>query len=310
MKPIFSVIINMIITFILIAILNIISLVTSLNQDLIGLPTYAITILLGGITTSVSTRNKIRYSVYYGIGFAVIYGLMKGYSLNLLIIPLFAGMGGYIAKNDKDNIKYLINHKLRGNYREFFIKLFKRNKNVLIVSASIFFISAIVGIVGPYFSPSLNSYLTQLNNYTAIAKDFPISTTQLFLYNSAFLVLAYYIKGLFLGIFTITILIVTGMRYGFLIAKTPLVIFTYGIFSITSYILAGAAGFKLLITAINIIWEGIHIKRDKLILEQFDKVLDGNYLKFRDSITLITISIFLIFIASIIEISITVPLLN
>ena len=54
--------------------------------------------------------------------------------------------------------------------------------------------------------------------------------------------------------------------------------------------------------------DSIGIQNDIPINDQINKVLDVNYLKFKDSVILLVIAIFLLFIAAIIEANITAPL--
>ena len=54
--------------------------------------------------------------------------------------------------------------------------------------------------------------------------------------------------------------------------------------------------------------EFIGIQNDRPINEQINHLLNVNYLRFRDSVILIFIAIFVLFIAAIIEANITVPL--
>ena len=52
----------------------------------------------------------------------------------------------------------------------------------------------------------------------------------------------------------------------------------------------------------------IGLENDNPINDQVNRILEVNYLRFRDSVILITIAIFVLFIAAIIEANITVPL--
>ena len=62
-----------------------------------GILNFFIFILGGGIVIWVSTENKVKYSLYYGIISLVIFGFFLD-NLIIVIIPIFAGIGGVIAK--------------------------------------------------------------------------------------------------------------------------------------------------------------------------------------------------------------------
>lgn len=273
-------------------------------------------VLCGGIATWFSTENKARYGVYYGLLFALIFGFFTHTIIGLLILsPIFAGIGGVIAKNEKNTIKSLLNNKFQVNYKSFFINLYKRNKIVLIVSLTIFFVSVLISGIGPYLSSSFNQFITNLMiNYLSAVANIGIKTTlAIFLHNSNVAFFSLYIGGLFFGISSIMELVYIGFINGFIFVKYPftmIYILPHGIFEVSSYIIAGAAGFKLLSTALNIIWGGIHIKRSMSIDEQFNRVLSRNYLRFRDSLVLIVIAIVLLFIAAIIEANISMAFGN
>jgi len=108
-------------------------------------------------------------------------------------------------------------------------------------------------------------------------------------------------------------LVFIGLINGFQFVKYPFLlvyILPHGIFEISSYIIATAAGFKLLSTALHIIWGLLHIRRSTPLVEQINKVFGGNYLRFRDSLILFVIAIVLLFIAAIIEANVSMKLGN
>jgi stage II sporulation protein M len=300
MKPILSIFFTLIITVIL---LNILHVFFDLNAYSNLLPFLVVYILCGGLVTWISTENRIRYSLYYGIIFAAIYGVFTNYFMTLMV-PVLAVMGGYIAKNEKGTVKSLLNNKFQGKYKSFFINLYKRNKIFLIASAVIFFAFLIIGGIGPYLSSSFNHFMTNSTiHYLSVITSIkpPLS---IFLTNSTTAFLYMYIGGISFGIISTIELAQLGLINGFLIVKYPFIIFyllPQGIFEFLSCIIAVAAGFKLLSTVINIIWNGIHIKRDKSISKQISGILNVNYLKFRDSIILIVIAIALLAIAAILK---------
>ena len=321
MRPILSIFSALIITLLLFLGTGYLShFDTSLN----GFPFFAFVFLGGMITTWFSMENKIRYSIYYGIIFVVWYGFFYNlFSLNHFIIlivililnSIIAGMGGTLAKNEKNAIKNLLNNKFRGKYNCFFINLYKRNKRVLTASLIIFFASVLIGGAGPYLSSSFNHFMTNfmINYLSTIEHMGKLTTLYIFVNNSNVAFFTMYIGGILFGITSIIGLAEAGLVIGFTVFKYPFTIFyllPHGIFELSSYIIATAAGFKLLSTALSIIWKGIHIKRDNLIVEQVNKILSANYMKFRDSITLFVIAIVLLFIAAIIEAHISLALGN
>ncbi len=314
MRPILSIFSALIVSILLLLCMTYLSL--SFNIYLEGFPFFAVIFLGGIIATWFSTKNKTRYSIYYGVIFAVIYGFFSAKLLiALILIPLLATMGGSIAKNEKNTIKNLINNKFQGNYKNFFIDLYKRNKIVLMASLIIFFASVVIGGAGPYLSGSFNQFITNLmiNYLSNLTHLTNVNTLSIFLNNSNIAFLYMYIGSIFFGISSIIELIFIGLFNGFTFVKYPFTLFyllPHGIFEVSSYIIAAAAGFKLLSTVMNIIWKGIHIKRDNPIGEQVNKILSINYLKFRDSLTLIVIAIILLIIAAIIEVNISKALGN
>lgn len=317
MKPILSIFSALIITILLFLGMGYLS---HFNISLNGFPFFAIVFLGGMMATWFSMGNKIRYSVYYGIIFAVWYGFFYDLlSLNHFIILILnimvAGMGGTIAKNEKNTIKKLLNSKFRGKYKSFFVNLYKRNKKVLTVSLIIFFASVIIGGLGPYLSSSFNHFMTNfmINYLSIIERIGKLTTLYIFVNNSNVAFFTMYIGGILFGITSIIGLAESGLVLGFAVFKYPFTIFyllPHCIFELSSYILATAAGFKLLSTALSIIWNGLHIKRDNSVVKQVNNILSANYMKFRDSLTLFVLAIVLLFIAAIIEAHISLALGN
>lgn len=134
----------------------------------------------------------------------------------------------------------------------------------------------------------------------------------IFVYNSSSAVLYFYLGGLSFGILSTITVVKLGIMNGVWFFKYPLLSIFYllphAIFEVTGYLIATAAGYKLLITAINIVKQMFSIKRESSIIEQFNGVLDDNYFDFRDTLVLFLFAIILLIIASIIEANITVPL--
>lgn len=100
MKPVLSILLALIITILLF--ICEICLDITLNIYL-GSFTLFLFILGGGIVTWFATDKKIKYSLYYGVIFAVIGFLFEGL-FALILIPILAVIGGFLAKMaDKDN---------------------------------------------------------------------------------------------------------------------------------------------------------------------------------------------------------------
>lgn len=139
-----------------------------------------------------------------------------------------------------------------------------------------------------------------------------MTTLSIFLNNSTNIILIYYIGGISFGIISIFHLVRDALVFRFISVNDPIdtifYILPHGIFEFSGIIIATAAGFKLLITAMNIIGGGLHIKKDRALARQINSILRANYLKFRDSLILFIIAIILIFIAAIIEANISIPL--
>jgi len=318
MRPILSIFLSLITTILLFIGIGYLSQLLDVSFE--GFPFFVVIFLGGVIVTWFSTGNKIRYSIYYGVIFAVVNGffynfLSLSFFISLILISIIAGMGGSIAKNEKNTLKNLFNNKFRGKYKSFFINLYKRNKKVLIASLIIFFVFVLIGGVGPYVSNPFDSLMTDLiGNYLSILERLAkLTTLSLFVNNSNNAFFDEYIYGIFFGITSAIDLAFLGIINGFTFVKYPIMIFyilPHAIFEVPSAIIAVAAGFKLSITTLNIIWDGLHIKRDNPISEQVNGILSAHYLKFRDSLTLFIIAIILLVIAAIIEANFSIEIGN
>ena len=316
MRPILSIFLALITTILLFLGMGYLSQSFDVSFD--GFPLFAVIFLGGAITTWFSTENKMRYSAYYAVIVAVVYKFSFNFlfmSYFILLSLIIAGMGAAIAKNEKNTIKNLLNNKFQGKYKNFFMNLYKRNKRVLIASLIIFFAFVLIGGIGPYLSSSFNHLMTDLiGNYLSILERMAkLNTLSLFINNSNNAFVTAYIYGIFFGITSAIDLIYLGIINGFTIVKYPIMIFyllPHALFEIPAYIIAAAAGFKLSITTLNIIWDGLHIKKDNPVGGQVNKILSVNYLKFRDSLTLFIIAIFLLVIAAIIEANISIVIGN
>jgi stage II sporulation protein M len=317
MKPVLSILSALLITVVPFIILFDIGIIYSVHIISLLFLFIIFTILGGGISTWFSNENRIKYSLYYGLISLIISGIILQLFFNssyyiYLLAPIFGGIGGLIAKNEKDTIKNVLNNRLKRNYKNSFINLYKRNKIVLSASLAIFLISMIIGSVGPLLSSSFHHYMINLtiDYFTTIRGDSP-TTLSLFLNNSTLAFLYLYVGGFGFGIISTLELIKIGLLTSFISVEYPisiLYVLPHGIFELSGYIIATAAGFKLLNIAVSMIRDFINIKNDEPVDEQVNKILDVNYLRFRDSIILVVIAIFILFIAAIIEANITVPL--
>ncbi len=277
----------------------------SLNLVSDSIPFIVLVFLGGVISTWYSTGVKIKYSVYYGLILVLIYGFYFGLGNHLLTMVVFfliAAMGGYTAKNEKD----LWENKSIINYKTFFINLYKRNSSVLIASSTIFFVSALVGGIYPFISVSFHHFIVNfmIVYLSALVHMGHVNTLSIFLNNSTIAVLNLYIYGLFFGIPPTIGLIETGLIIGFSFFQYPFTIFyilPHGVLESAGYIVASAAGFKLLITALNMLMDVSDIEKSKSLDEQIFSILDMHYLKFRDSLILVGIAIVLLVVAAVIE---------
>jgi len=317
MKPILSIISALLVTVIPFFILFDIGLISGIHFISLIFLFIIFMVIGGGISTWFSNENKIRYSLYYGLIslflFGIILQLYFGNSYYMyLLAPIFAGFAGVIAKNEKDNIKNILNNMSNVNYKSFFVNLYNRNKIFLNSSIVIFLVSIVVGGVGPFLSGSFHNYMINLtlNYFPEIRGDNP-TTFAIFLNNSTLAFLYLYIGGFGFGIISTLQLIKIGLLTSFISVKYPysiLFLLPHGIVELSAYVIATAAGFKLLSIPIIMIRDSIGIQNDIPINDQINKVLDVNYLKFKDSVILLVIAIFLLFIAAIIEANITAPL--
>jgi uncharacterized membrane protein SpoIIM required for sporulation len=317
MKPILSIVTALFVTIIPFFILFDIGLLFSINPISLIFLFVTFMIIGGGISTWFSNDNKIIYSVYYGLISLIICGIIiqlyfgNSYYMYLLA-PFVAGSAGVIAKNERKNIKIELNNISNIDYKRFFSDLYKRNKIFLNASIVIFLASLIAGSVGPLLSGSFHNFMINLtlNYFSNIRGDNP-TTFAIFLNNSTLAFLYLYIGGFGFGIISTLQLTKIGLLTSFISIEYPysiLFLLPHGIFELSAYIIATAAGFKLFSISISMIRGFIDLKNDIPINDQVDKILDVNYLKFKDSMILILIAIFILFIAAIIEANITVPL--
>ena len=271
----------------------------------------------GGLSTWLSDGTRIRYSMYYGFICLILSGIILqvyyGNTYHMyLLAPIFALFAGVITKNEKDKIKILLNNRSNVSYRGLFVNLYTRNKIFLNVSILIFLGSLIMGSVGPFISASFHNYMVNLtlNYFSDIKGDSP-TTLSIFLNNSTLAFIYLYIGGFGFGIISTLQLIKIGLLTSFISVEYPysiIFLLPHGIFELSAYVIATAAGFKFLSVSIGMIKGFIDLKEDTPINDQVNKIINDNYLKFRDSILLLVIAIIILFIAAIIEANISVPL--
>jgi|WetSurMetagenome_2_1015567.scaffolds.fasta_scaffold165550_1 stage II sporulation protein M len=211
-----------------------------------------------------------------------------------------------------------LKHPLQNKYYRFFSELYNRNKKFIIISAGVYFISLIIGLFVGYFVTSpIENFLTSLvKSDRQFVTENGISTASIFFHNlqSIFLTFA----GGILVIITPSILFFNGFIYGSflgffasnhhiiggkvssvgLLNPTNFIIYTlpHGIFEISGFIIAGAAGFRITATIITLIMK--------------DTPLSDHYGELKDAIALFAIAVILILIAAVIEANFSLSLGN
>ena len=199
-------------------------------------------------------------------------------------------------------------------YNDYFKGLYNRNKKFLIISAAFYFLALFIGLLIGYFLPSsIEPFLLSIiRTDRMFVRQNGISTLSILTHNlySVFLT---YVGGI-IGIITAAILFLNGFTYGSFLGYlssnhqiastignvTPALYIIYtvphGVFEITGFIIAGAAGFRLTIAIVDML--------------RSDSLVSDHYWEFKDSIAMLGISIVLIIIAAIIEANITLHLGN
>lgn len=205
----------------------------------------------------------------------------------------------------------------RNSYLNYFSGLYRRNKKLLMVSFSIYFLSVIAGIMLALFlSGPVSSYLTtmvQTDRQFLSEKGFNFLT--IFSHNLFSLVLTF--VGGITAVITVIFIIINGFVYGAFLgyvasnpviggqassvgSLTPLKFIVYtvphGIFEISGFIIAGAAGLRLSTIIIDIIRK--------------DEESSYYYNQIKDALALFGIAVVLIFIAAIIETNVTLHIGN
>jgi uncharacterized membrane protein SpoIIM required for sporulation len=197
---------------------------------------------------------------------------------------------------------------------DYFVGLYHRNVKFIIFSTAIFFIAVVIGGLLGYFLPSSveNFLMTIVKTDQLIAREHGITTYTILTHNLQSLFITF--LGGIIGIITFGTIFLNGFIYGAFLGYLgsshvtsstlgPLspklfIIYTvpHGIFEITGFIIAGAAGFRLTKIVYN-------------LLKSDDSVSD-HYWEFKDAMALFIIAIVLIVIAAIIEANYTLPLGN
>jgi Uncharacterized membrane protein len=196
------------------------------------------------------------------------------------------------------------NDNINGKYIEFFIGLYNRNKKLLILSAGIYFLSLVIGVIMGYFLLNTIGYFLTIVINRLREMTIEINTTSIFLHNLTSIFITY--VGGIIGIIPAGMVFENGFLYGSFVGyfmhggilnnygvSNPLnfIIYTlpHGIFEIPGLIISGTAGFRLasmIISFMGNIGKNTPIK---------------NYWKLKDSLALFIIGIILTFIAAIIE---------
>jgi stage II sporulation protein M len=203
------------------------------------------------------------------------------------------------------------NNFLHSSY-DYFVGLYNRNVKFIAFSASIFFIALIIGGLLGYFVPKSveNFLMTIVKTDRIFARQHGITTLSILTHNLQSLLITFF--GGIIGIITFATLFLNGFIYGSFLGYLgsnhlssstigPLspklfIIFTvpHGLFEISGFIIAGAAGFKLT----KIIYT----------LLRSDDSVNEHRGEFKDAMALFIIAIFLTIIAAIIEANYTIPL--
>jgi uncharacterized membrane protein SpoIIM required for sporulation len=197
---------------------------------------------------------------------------------------------------------------------DYFVGLYHRNVKFIIFSTTIFFIAVIIGGLLGYFLPrSVENFLmTIVKSDQLLAREHGITTYTILTHNLQSLFITF--LGGIVGLITFVTIFLNGFIYGsFLgylgsshVTSTTLgplspklfIIYTvpHGIFEISGFIIAGAAGFRLTKIVYNLL--------------RSDNSVSDHYWEFKDAMALFIIAIVLIVIAAIIEANYTLPLGN
>jgi len=197
-------------------------------------------------------------------------------------------------------------------YKGFFKGVYKRNKKLLLLSAAIYFVSLLIGLLIGYLSPDFIGNFV-VNTTQQIHSHVELTTASIFNNNLQVAIMTYI--GGATGIISAGLLFFNGFILGSLVgflmqgdivnsSTSNLVdilsyILPHGIFEIPAFIIATAAGFRITSVVIDL----INSMRGK-------PYISDDYQKFKDSMALFAIAVVLLFIAAIIEANFTIPIGN
>jgi stage II sporulation protein M len=195
-------------------------------------------------------------------------------------------------------------------YDGFLTGLYRRNEMFLIASAALFFSSLFAGyflsgVVDQFLAGTLKSLKEGVSK-----GEIRLTTLSIFMNNLkiAFLI---YAGGLIFGLASAGYLIFNGLFIGYAASKFQIgdfIIYTlpHGVFEIAGIVIAGAAGFRLASTMVNVIRDLMNMKKYIPIADQLNQIFNVNYGEFKESATLFVIAVVLILIAAIIEANFTI----
>lgn len=205
-----------------------------------------------------------------------------------------------------------MNFKLYGDVKEAFLV----NKIIIIISSLMFFIPIAIGFIfsshfAPFFDPVVSEMSKGLSEGTL---EFNFETIFL---NNLSIIIREYFMGIFLFIFTASLLVYNGIFLGYYLGVsnnlfgTLVLIIPHGIFEFFSIIIGASAGFLLCIFILNFIYNIIYADNsiEKISLsERINFSIEKNYIKFKHSLILFVIACISMAIAGLIEVYITLNL--
>ena len=208
-----------------------------------------------------------------------------------------------------------LDNTLKSKYIKSFIGLYNRNKKLLAVSVTIFFVSLAIGVLIGYFLPDFTGHILTGVVQSIKSQIEKVTPFSIFTHNLKAALFSYF-GGIIIGIIPAIELFSNGFIYGSFVGyfmhggilseygiSSPVyfIIYTlpHGIFEIPAFIISCTAGFRLTSLVIGVLMSIIR-KKPK----------NKHYWKFRDSLALIVIAIALFFIAAIIEANFSVAVGN
>lgn len=195
-------------------------------------------------------------------------------------------------------------------YEGYLSSLYNHNEIFILVSAGLFITSLIAGyFLSGFLDQILGVVLNDLKRRVSEG-ELELNTLNIF-FNNLKIAFFIYAGGLFVGIGTVFYLVTNGLFIGYAGSKFPFwdfIVFTipHGIIEVLGIIIAGAAGFRLAITLINILDGALHIRREIPLQSQLEYILKSNMDSFKESLALFLIAVVLILIAAVIEANITI----